>query len=153
MLPSLTYFKNLPNWKELRRILRNPYGAVQTKSTTDSCHLPQHCHTSYCPEKMFQQSSKWTNNGKSPVSSQKSKDSVFSSVSAFPALDENLQGKKHQAPLPPLFSLPFLAPFAVFIGSKALQHIPVVVHVNKYKGKKNQTNNLWGAWTTASLPG
>lgn len=90
---------------------------------------------------------------KKPCKLTRSKDTMFSNVPAFPALDEILQGKKHPAPLPPPFPVPFFASLAVFTGSKAFQHIPVVVCVNKYKGKKKKTKQLWGAWTTASLPG
>lgn len=53
------------------------------------------------------------------------KDTVFSSIPAFPAL-----GK--ETPKTPSSSLTSsLAPFAAFTGFKALQHIPVVGCINK----------------------
>lgn len=162
ILPNLTTcFRHLPNWKELRWLLRTSYDTVQRQGTTDGCHLPRRCHTSSsrtstCPKKIFLQSYKWTNNRKSPVKSQHLKMLCFPVFLLSPALDESLQGKKHPAPLPPpSLCLPFLSPLAIFTGFRALRHIPVVDCVNKYEGKKKNNNQPLGslehcqlAWVT-----
>lgn len=63
---------------------------------------------------------------------------MFSNAPALPAPDEILQGKNHSAPLPPPFSLPFLAPLAVFTESKAFHCIPLqYVQINTSVKKKN----------------
>lgn len=75
---------------------------------------------------------------------------MFSSVSAFPALDETLEGKKHPALLPPPLSLLFLAPLAIFTEFITLQHIPVVDCINKYRVKNTlgSLDHSQLAWVT-----